>query len=264
MFSGGGARQGRLTDVATGQTIPYAEHDAPIKSSYFFNMTTGSPMQNVLVTGSWDKTLKYWDTRAPANTPLATVQLPERCYAMDVQGLLLTVATAEKHISVFNLNNPQTEFKRMTSSLKYQTRCISNFPNQAGFAIGSIEGRVSIQYIDDKKQSDNFSFRCHRDGNNVYAINAISFHPTFGTFSTAGSDGTFNYWDKDSKQRLKSFNNVGSPISTTCFNRDGRIFAYACSYDWSKGHEHYKQTDKNRILLQAVQEADIKGKGIRK
>lgn len=40
--------------------------------------------------------------------------------------------------------------------------------------------------------------------------------------------------DKDCKQRLKVFNNVGAPIAATCFNRDGRIFAYAASYDWSK------------------------------
>jgi mRNA export factor len=48
----------------------------------------------------------------------------------------------------------------------------------------------------------NFSFKCHREtpaGNtsnatNVYSVNAISFHPTYGTFSTAGSDGTFHFW----------------------------------------------------------------------
>lgn len=32
----------------------------------------------------------------------------------------------------------------------------------------------------------------------------MTFHPEFGTFVTAGSDGTFNFWDKDSKQRLKA------------------------------------------------------------
>lgn len=47
----------------------------------------------------------------------------------------------------------------------------------------------------------NFSFKCHRESppgqssaTNVYSVNAISFHPTFGTFSTAGSDGTFHFW----------------------------------------------------------------------
>src|ERR1044071_8495038 len=79
-----------------------------------------------------------------------------------------------------------------------------------------------------------FSFKCHREQNYVHAVNAISFHPMYGTFSTAGSDGTFNFWDKDSKQRLKGFSSIGGPITSTSFNRNGTIFAYALSYDWSK------------------------------
>jgi WD40 repeat protein len=31
------------------------------------------------------------------------------------------------------------------------------------------------------------------------------FHEDHGTFATAGADGTFNFWDKDSKQRLHAF-----------------------------------------------------------
>jgi len=38
---------------------------------------------NMLVTGSWDKTVKYWDLRSP--NPVHTQQMPERVYAMDVQ-----------------------------------------------------------------------------------------------------------------------------------------------------------------------------------
>lgn len=30
----------------------------------------------------------------------------------------------------------------------------------------------------------------HRNNDEIYAVNAISFHPTYGTFATAGSDGT--------------------------------------------------------------------------
>ena len=82
----------------------------------------------------------------------------------------------------------------MTSPLKQQTRCVANFTDKSGFAVGSIEGRVALQYIQETDQSKNFSFKCHRDGSNVYAVNAISFHPTYGTFSTAGSDGTMNFW----------------------------------------------------------------------
>lgn len=35
------------------------------------------------------------------------------------------------------------------SSLKYQTRCIKFFPDTTGVAVGSIEGRVAIEYLDD-------------------------------------------------------------------------------------------------------------------
>eukprot|EP00967_Tisochrysis_lutea_P031609 scaffold37327_cov20-Tisochrysis_lutea.AAC.2 len=36
----------------------------------------------MLITGSWDKTLRFWDCRSP--TPVHTQPLPERVYAMDV------------------------------------------------------------------------------------------------------------------------------------------------------------------------------------
>ena len=88
-----------------------------------------------------------------------------------------------------------------------------------------------------------------------------NFHP-LGTFSTAGSDGTYNFWDKDSKQRLKqmpkcTYSNMPAPIPCTSFNRDGSIFAYAVSYDWSRGYSEYNpQTMKNAILLHAVKVGD--------
>jgi mRNA export factor len=76
----------------------------------------------------------------------------------------------------------------------------------------------------------------------IYAVNSLAFHPQFGTFATAGSDGTYNFWDKDSKQRLKaqakcSYNGTNAaPIPCGTFNRDGTIYGYAVSYDWSKGY----------------------------
>jgi hypothetical protein len=114
--------------------------------------------------------------------------------------------------------------------------------------------------------SKNFAFKCHRDvardTSSIHAVNAISFHPGFGTFSTAGSvlrhhrtaacahshtvtrtlssfiqqDGTFHFWDKDSRQRIHRFQKMPQPISCTAFNFDGSIFAYACSYEWSRVH----------------------------
>jgi mRNA export factor len=101
-----------------------------------------------VATGSWDKTLKYWDTRSP--TPMASVQLSERCYAMDVKHPLLVVATADRQVHVFDIRKPSQIYKSIQSNLKFQTRTIACFPDASGFAIGSIEGRCAIQHVEDK------------------------------------------------------------------------------------------------------------------
>ncbi|KAI3640486.1 hypothetical protein MIR68_001364 [Amoeboaphelidium protococcarum] len=262
-FNSGG---GKLVDLATGQSIPFAtQHTAPIKSCAF---ATVSNMQNVLITGSWDKTVKFFDIRQPGNQPLLSLNMPERVFCMDVAGQLMTVATAERHVLMYNLGNPNTVYKQQTSPLKFQTKSIANFTtnNSNGYALGSVEGRVAIQYIEDKDVGRNFTFKCHRSGNDVYSVNAISFHPVHGTFTTAGADGVITFWDKDVKQRIKPFPNLQSPVACTQFNRNGTIFAYALSYDWSKGHEHYKPNEqRNRILLHATQDDEVKPKsGVKK
>jgi hypothetical protein len=50
----------------------------------------------------------------------------------------------------------------------------------------------------------------------------------------SGSDGSYHFWDKDSRMRLKGFSRCNLPISAACFNKDGSIFAYSVSYDWSR------------------------------
>jgi hypothetical protein len=52
---------------------------------------------------------QYWDTRQ--STPVAKVDLPERCYTMDVSYPLLVVGTAERHIQMYNLNNPTAVYR---------------------------------------------------------------------------------------------------------------------------------------------------------
>ena len=53
--------------------------------------------------------IQYWDMRTP--NPVSTVQLPERCYTLDVSYPLMVVGTAERHVQIFSLTNPTTPFK---------------------------------------------------------------------------------------------------------------------------------------------------------
>ena len=88
-----------------GQSTQVAQHDKPIKCIKWIETPTGG----VLATGSWDKTLKYWSLGNP--TPVGTVQLPERCYSMDVVYPLLVAATAERRIVIINLSQPTTIYR---------------------------------------------------------------------------------------------------------------------------------------------------------
>jgi len=253
VFTGGCDNVAKCWTLQTGQTMDVGKHDAPIKTCHYIDELS------VLCTGSWDKTLRYWDCRQ--STPAAVVNVPDRVYCMDVIFPLAVVATAERHVLIYNLQNPKQEFKRLQSPLRYQSRSLACFPDKKGFALGSIEGRVAIHHVDDADSSKNFAFKCHRDGNNIYAVNAISFHPGYGTFSTAGSDGTFHFWDKDSKQRLHRFQKMPQTIPCTAFNSDGSIFAYASSYDWSRGTDNYNPaTAKNLIFLHATKPNEVQNR----
>ncbi|KAK4491221.1 hypothetical protein RD792_001954 [Penstemon davidsonii] len=254
VFSGGCDKQVKMWPLLSGgQPVTVAMHDAPIRHIAWI------PEMNLLVTGSWDKTLKYWDLRQ--QNPTGVQQLPDRCYALSVRYPLMIAGTADRNLVLFNLKNPQTEFKRILSPLKYQTRCLAAFPDQQGFLVGSLEGRVGVQHLDESLKDKTFTFKCHRVGNDIYSVNSLNFHPVHHTFATAGSDGAFIFWDKDSKQKLKAMSRCSQPIPCATFNNDGSIYAYSVCYDWSKGAEKYNpSTAKNHVYLHLTQEADVKPK----
>ena len=262
VFGGGADKAARMLDLGAGgtQAQQVAAHDQPIRCVESITHND-SPL---LITGSWDKMVKYWDLRQ--QQPVASIECKDRVYSMDVRGNeMLVIGTAERWIHVIDLKNPTTFFRTTQSPLKWQTRVVKTFLDGTGYAAGSIEGRCAIQYIDDKHAGSNFSFKCHRQPSttdnsttDVYAVNAMSIHPQHGTFSTAGSDGTFHFWDKDAKHRLKGYPDVGGNISATDFSRNGNIFAYAVSYDWSKGYQFNKPQLANKIMLHPVQGDECK------
>jgi len=43
---------------------------------------------------------------------------------------------------------------------------------------------VAVQHVDDSNNHKNFTFKCHRENQDIYSVNAITFHPTV---SAAGS-----------------------------------------------------------------------------
>lgn len=120
-----------------------AAHDMAISSVRFFQApSSSSPM---IVTGSWDKTIKYWDLRT--SQAVATVDCKQKVYSMDVAKKLLVVATAARGFRLINLDNPTVIFDEPDiQQLKKESRVVRCFPDGNGFAVGSFEGRCAIYY----------------------------------------------------------------------------------------------------------------------
>lgn len=251
VFSVGCDKAVRMWTLGQPTAQQIGSHDAPIKTVGFLKAS------NLIVSGGWDRKLKFWDGRSP--NPSGVLDMPERVYAMDVRDNLMVVATADRKLITYDVSGPQPrEHDRKESPLKFQTRCVSCFVDATGFAVGSIEGRVGIQYVQKVQGRDSFAFKCHRQDNNVYAVNAIAFNKKFGTFATCGSDGVVNFWDKDNKQRVKGFNPIQRTIPAAAFSEHGNLFAYASSYDWSMGSEHVQPG--NEIFVHYVDEEEIRPK----
>lgn len=256
VFSVGADKAVRMWQL--GQTPPnnvpqqIGAHDQPIKSVAFL------PSTNMIVSGGWDNMLKFWDARQP--NPVGSLQMPDKVYDLDVRDSLMVVACAGRHIITYNVQGQPQEHERKESPLKFQSRCVAAFPDATGYAVGSIEGRVGIQYVTKVPGKESFAFKCHRDQSKVFPVNNICFHKQFGTFATVGGDGIINFWDKDNKQRLKGFPAIHRTITCANFSAQGNLFAYASSYDWHKGSSGYAPGTPNEIWVHSVQEEEIKPK----
>jgi len=133
------------TPNVTGTQV--AKHDDGVKGVRWIQFNNA----DYLATGGWDRKVRFWDLSS--QTPVGEIAVQERVYSMDVKDNLLVVATAERMIHMIALTDPTKIYKTITSPLKWQTRVVSCFTDASGFAVGSIEGRCAIQYVEEKDTS---------------------------------------------------------------------------------------------------------------
>ncbi len=133
VFMASADKQVKCWDLASNQTIQVAQHEAPVKVIRWVK----APNYTALMTGSWDKTLKFWDTRSP--NPIMSIDLGERCYAADVDYPMAVVGTAGRGLIIYTLEGQPKEYKRVEPPLKYQHRCISIFRDKGQKPTGIIK-----------------------------------------------------------------------------------------------------------------------------
>jgi WD40 repeat protein len=239
----------------------------------------------LVMTTSWDKTVQFWDPRAPGAC-VNGLQLAERIFSADVSELGVGIAvTADHNVSVFDLRvlaqkgaPSLTRAAFPITPLKLTPRAVKLFKGSDGFfAVSSIEGRCSVRNIDQAKDAEmeqvpgkpherrprSFAFRCHRDTAHIYPVNFIAVHPNeryHAVFATGGSDGSIVYWHRQDRLKLKEHKTKDhaakkTPVNDGTWNAAGDLFVYGSSYDWSKGQEFYRKGDPPTLSVRQTTEA---------
>jgi mRNA export factor len=121
-----------------------AAHDMPIKAVKFFEApNSNAPM---VVTGSWDKSIKYWDLRT--DSAVVTVNCDERGYSLDVAKDLLAFSTTfPKRFSIIDLKNPGTILETRDIDLNGQMRVVACSSDAKTMAVGFSGGRAGHYFV---------------------------------------------------------------------------------------------------------------------
>jgi mRNA export factor len=251
----------------------HVQHDAVVRNCRWI------ADKQMLVTSGWDAQIKLWDLRSQQPAAVITRQvLGERVHAMDVAFPYLIAGTGDKKVHMFDLQrNPQQPFRSIPSPLSMQIRCISSMKHQGdvGYVIGSTEGRAAVRFCDanlDASKSK-FSFKCHRmtqqgatsgDGPLVFPVHALDWYTNSqfpGCFVTAGGDGSWSVWDKNSMSRPYEKAALGLPVTAIKWSPDGSMLAYAMGNDWLKGAQQSLAAQQpTQVRLHKVTQATLVSK----
>ncbi|KAI5181600.1 mRNA export factor [Nematocida sp. AWRm80] len=260
LFTGSADGKIRVLNMMNTQLVEIGTHTAGIGCIICTN-------NGILVTGGWDKKLKFWQVSSMINL-VKEYTLADKIYAIDSQADIVSVCIVGNivlHYNTFSLEKiilPEYS-GRDTYSMRYGTgstygatprykpstnwaiRSIACSLSGDALAVGGIDGRAEVLNTKTQQQSSMNStptiapFKCSGSttGNILYSVNKIMFHPVFpGILLTCTSNGKFCLWKMKEKILLAS----GGPsnehmITTAAFHPSGKYLAIAIGYDWSKG-----------------------------
>jgi cell cycle arrest protein BUB3 len=266
--------QVRKLDIATSTASVIGRHTGePSKVACSCLARMG---ENIVVSAGWNSQLLLWDIRS--SSQCGSVDLPGKAFGLDVDEernrIVVATSCGRRLVFIDYLGGGDSSNKAAAaasivldreSSLKYQTRCVQFFPNGQGIALGSIEGRVAVEFLpelgfdDTTTTAKKYAFKCHRVQDTVYPVNCIAFHPKETcSFATGGCDGTVVTWDGLNKKKLTTLPKFSTSISALAFSPTGQDLAIAASYTFEEGERDHPRDE---IFVRRMLDSEIQPKG---
>ncbi|WOL15444.1 mitotic checkpoint protein BUB3.3 isoform X2 [Canna indica] len=193
------------------------------------------------ISAGLDKKLMVWDRNMKNGNPGCTKVENSDIWSVSICHLYLLAAVG-KMINIYDLRNLRGPVQIKESPVKYQIRCVRSFSNDEGYAIGSVDGCVAIEYLDPSKSHEmGCVFRCHpksRSGRyHLVKINDIGFHPCSTTFVTGDDEGYAILWDLQSKKKLFELQQFPCSVSSLAYSHSGELLAVSSSYTYQEASE---------------------------
>lgn len=203
------------------------------------NLITIGGQDHVLVSSTFDNQLQVNDVRL--KTPIMTKHTDKKILKMDATSTFVTLGMSQRTVEIYDHRNWSTPYQIRESGLKLQINDLKCFPNEEGFTIAGIDGRVSVEYFDPapQVQANKYAFKCHRALDPItkidvaYPVNSIIFNANSNMLYTGGSDGILNVWNWQQRKRAKQYPKLSynQAISSMDFNHDYSLLAVATSDD---------------------------------
>ncbi|KAI9261667.1 WD40-repeat-containing domain protein [Phascolomyces articulosus] len=212
---------------------------------------------NTAYHGGLEKQVTKLDLETSTEQQIGTHDAPVRCVRWSSE----TIAMASRQIYVYDIRNMAEPWQTRETSLRYMLKSLRCMPNGEGYACSSIEGRVALEFFDmsPETQARKYAFKSHRhtinDTEVVYPVNALAFHPIYGTFASGGSDCVVSIWDGVNRKRIRQFPRYPDEISSLAFSHDGMKLAVASSYTFDEGERDHAP---DGIFIKTLGENDCK------
>lgn len=162
---------------------------------------------------SWDGTINVMDVKRRNLDVWVRAAVEEKVITADSDNNHLVIAITRQKVLLYDLPlSAGSISKVIVPTLKNQIRDIKLLPSKDGYVISTIDGRVAVEYFEERDQQKQFAFRCHRttlsDVQLVYPVNTLSFIPGTVKLFTGGSDGSVTLWNLETKRKIKQFDKL--------------------------------------------------------